>query len=185
MTRTSTHIITVRGSTTSYVRLYDDDSEPPTSTEPLSQLGACGWDLTEHGQNELMQAMFAYRYPVSPMHSDELSEGGCRLKQAVDIILQERGCALETLLKDEVLNSFPLVQYDCLGSYKNEDRGHSRPALILAILLVTTLPCNHITCSKTKRLYMTILALLPILQSQLSRHHTGVVRIQGLVAVYE
>lgn len=155
------------------------------STKPLSQLGPCGWDLTEHGQNELMQAMFAYRYPVYPMHPDQLSEGGRRLKQAVDIILRERGCTLETLLEDDVFKSFPLVQYDSLGSYEHEDRGHSMPGLILAILLITTLPCNHITCSKTKRLYMTILALLPILQSQLSRHHTGVIRIQGLVAVYE
>ncbi|KAG5762076.1 hypothetical protein H9Q69_009580 [Fusarium xylarioides] len=111
-TRTSTHIIRVRGSTTSYDRLYPDDSEPPTSTRPLSELGSCGWDLTEHGQTELMQAVFAYRYRTYP---EEVSEE--RLKKTIDILLQERGCTLKTLLEDEVFESFPLVRYGCMGDY--------------------------------------------------------------------
>ncbi|KAF5611641.1 hippurate hydrolase [Fusarium subglutinans] len=178
-TRTSTHIIRVMGSTTSFERLKDDDSEPPMSTRPLFQLGPCGWDLTEHGQAELMQAIFAERYLTYP---EPVSED--RLMNTVDIILRERGCTLETLLEDEVFESFPLVRSDYLGSYAYEDRGLSRPGLILAILLVTTLPCNHTACLKTKRLYLTVLAMLPILQSQLSRSN-GVIRIQALVAVYE
>ncbi|KAF5688077.1 hypothetical protein FCIRC_2051 [Fusarium circinatum] len=113
-TRTSTHIIRVMGSTTSFERLKDDDSEPPMSTRPLSQLGPCGWDLTEHGQAELMQAIFAERYLTYP---EPVSED--RLMNTVDIILRERGCTLETLLEDEVFESFPLVRSDYMGSYAN------------------------------------------------------------------
>ncbi|KAF5717681.1 hypothetical protein FMUND_5627 [Fusarium mundagurra] len=178
-TRTSTHIIRVTGSTTSYERLYPDDSEPPTSTRPLSELGPCGWDLTEHGQAELMQAVFAYRYRTYPEQVAEET-----LKKTVDILLRERGCDLDTLLQDEVFESFPLVQDGCMGEYAYEDRGLARPGLILAILLVRTLPCNHLACLKRKRLYVTILAMLPILQSELGRSN-GVIRIQALVAVYE
>ncbi|KAF5580407.1 hypothetical protein FPANT_9363 [Fusarium pseudoanthophilum] len=181
------------GSTTSLARVEDlaasnavirfNDSPAPVSAppqpRPLSQLGPCGWDLTEYGQAELMQAMFAYHYPIFP---DQLSQG--RLKQLVDVILQERGWPLETMLEDEVLESFPLVEYDRLDEYAAEDKGLSMPGLILAILLVTMSPCNHVTCAQTKRLYLTLLAFLPILQSQLL-HHNGVIRIQGLVAVYE
>ncbi|KAF5638476.1 Zn(2)-C6 fungal-type DNA-binding domain protein [Fusarium tjaetaba] len=178
-TRTSTHIIRVRGSTTSYDRIYADDSEPPTSTRPLSELGPCGWDLTEYGQAELMQDMFAYRYRTYP---EEVAEQ--KLKKTVDILLRERGCTLDTLLEDEVFESFPLARYGCMGGYEYEDRGLSMPGLILAILLVTTPPCNHMECLKTKRLYVTILAMLPILQSVLGRSN-GVIRTQALVAVYE
>ncbi|KAF5602233.1 hypothetical protein FPCIR_2018 [Fusarium pseudocircinatum] len=106
-TRTSTHIIRVQGSTTSYDRLYPDDSEPPTSTRPLSELGPCGWDLTEDGQAELMQDMFAYRYRTFP---EEVAEE--RLKKTVDILLRERGCTLEDLLEDEVFVSFSLAMID-------------------------------------------------------------------------
>ncbi|KAF5554182.1 hypothetical protein FNAPI_6517 [Fusarium napiforme] len=176
--RTSTHIITVRGSTT-YDRIYADDSEPPTSARPLSESGPCGWDLTEHGQAELMQDMFSHRYRTYP---EEVAEE--KLKKTVDILLRERGCTLDTLLEDEVFESFPLVRYGCTGEYEYEDRGLSMPGLILAILLVTTPPCNHMECLKTKRLHVTILAMLPILQSVLGRSN-GVIRTQALVAVYE
>ncbi|KAF5984384.1 casein kinase II subunit beta-2 [Fusarium coicis] len=162
--RTSTHIIRVRGSTTSYDRIHPDDSEPPTSTRPLSELGPCGWCFTEHGQAELMQDMFAHRYCTYP---EEVAEE--RLKKTVDILLRERGCTLDTLLEDEVFESFPLVRYGCMGGSEYEDRGLSMPGLSLAILLVTTPPCNHMECLKTKRLYVTILAILPILQSVLGR----------------
>ncbi|KAF5686879.1 fungal specific transcription factor factor [Fusarium denticulatum] len=162
-----------------YLPLYPDDSEPPTSTRHLSELGPCGWDLTEHGQAELMQATLAYRYPTYP---EQVAEE--RLQKTVDILLRERGCTLEDLLEDQVFELFPLVRYGCMGEYAYEDRGLSEPGLILAILLVTTPPCDHMACLKRERLYVTILAMLPILQSELGCSN-GVIRTQALVAVYE
>jgi hypothetical protein len=49
-----------------------------------------------------MQDMFAYRYRTYP---EEVAEEG--LKKTVDILLRERGCTLDTLLEDEVFESFP------------------------------------------------------------------------------
>ncbi|KAM5517858.1 hypothetical protein FOXYSP1_08643 [Fusarium oxysporum f. sp. phaseoli] len=39
------------------------EDPPPPARSLLLSLGCCGWDVTKHGQSELMQAMLDHRHP--------------------------------------------------------------------------------------------------------------------------
>ncbi|KAF5546569.1 hypothetical protein FMEXI_5592 [Fusarium mexicanum] len=166
------------GSTTSFERLKDDDSEPPTSTKPLSQFSPCGWDLTKHGQSQLMKAMLAY-------DTDD-SIATARLVDGVGAVFRDRGCTLLELLEDPVFETFFLVEHlrttACL--HRSQFDKFSWPILHLAVLLVATPSCDHRACSQTKRLYVAVKALSALMRLHLP-NHAEIVQTQGLIALYE
>lgn len=153
-------------------------SPQPPSTGSLLELGRCGWDLTEHGQAELIQATVKYK-------PDDL-EAKTRLEDGVAEVLHNRGCTVRELLKDPVFEAFPLVEHlrkiDC--PHRSELADSSWPVLHLAVLLVATPPCDHKECWQTKRLYLTIKSMFALMQLQLPKS-AELMQVQGLIALYE
>ncbi|KAF4429392.1 hypothetical protein FACUT_9135 [Fusarium acutatum] len=135
------------------MRVIYNPQPPPAKS--LLELGRCGWDLTEHGQAELIQATVKYK-------PDDL-EAKARLEDRVGEVLHNRGC-------------------NC--PHRSHLADSSWPILHLAVLLVATPPCDHKVCWQTKRLYMTVKSIFALMQLQLPKH-AELVQVQGLIALYE
>ncbi|KAF5249734.1 hypothetical protein FANTH_5042 [Fusarium anthophilum] len=156
----------------------EKDNSQPSSTDCYLSLGTCGWDLTKHGQSQLMEAMLAY-------DTDD-SIATARLVDGVGAVFRDRGCTLLELLEDPFFEAFFLVEHlrttGCLN--RSQFDKFSWPILYLAVLLVATPPCDHKACSQTKRLYVTVKALSALMQLRLP-NHAELVQTQGLIALYE
>ncbi|KAM5358293.1 hypothetical protein ACJZ2D_015422 [Fusarium nematophilum] len=150
-------------------------------TSSLVEFGTCGWDLSRHGQNELISCVL----DSTSEHGDAAVDGlGVMLRR----VLSEVNLTASDL-RDEysrfVQNWFPILSPEQLLNYaRNPWMTPSSSLLWLAIVLVTTGPCGHVEHLRRKRLYITAKTVSTAIEAQKA---PGVIHIQvhALIALYE
>ncbi|KAF5580406.1 hypothetical protein FPANT_9362 [Fusarium pseudoanthophilum] len=156
--------------------------ENPPAREPFLSSSVCGWDLTEDGQSEVMQAMLGHIHPF-----DGWTALQCQLGSLVKEICLDRGDSPHHHLYEEpIFDYFPLLEYGPKTKYIRDSPvdDPTEPLLRLTALLITSPPCKHMPCAQTKRHYMAVKAMFAFMDAQLL-NHVPLVQIQGLIALYE
>lgn len=164
--------------------IKSENSPPPPAKKPLHSSGCCGfgWDLTEDGQSELMQAMLGHLHPLSDWTSPS-----CQLGKLVEEIrVDRRGSPWEPFFEHPMFDYFPLLDYCPKTKYTRDPPVHdpTDPLLKLTALLIKAPPCAHMPCAQTKKLYVVVKSMFAFLDTQLL-NHVPLVQIQGLIALYE
>lgn len=152
--------------------------------------GSKYWQLTQKGQERLMEAALGLDWPS--------------VAETVQIILVERRRTIEQLLGDDIFKWFPIVEsrrldsdqsqsdqsdsYALLFDYDGPDIG--MPLLHLAILLITTPPPREvkgrppILPATTSILYRTLKAMCATMSSAVAPS-TVLAQTLGIIALYE
>jgi len=106
-------------------------------------------------------------------------------------MLVESQVTVSGLLDDfstSIQSWFPVLNLDFLVKevydFPNTCKSPSLPLLLLAILLITTRPCDHTDCLPCKRLHTTILSLSACMQSQL-KSDMYFIQTRIITALYE
>lgn len=159
-----------------------ENPSPPPARELLFSSGVCGWDLTEDGQSEVMQAMLGHLHPF-----DGWTSLNCRLGKVVEEICVDRAeSPYKPMFEHVIFDFFPLIRYYPKTKYTRDPPvdDPTEPLLTLTALLIEAPPCSHMPCAQTKRHYMVVKAMFAFLDAQLL-NHVPLVQVHGLIALYE
>ncbi|KAJ3530647.1 hypothetical protein NM208_g9234 [Fusarium decemcellulare] len=153
-------------------------------TNALVEFGGCGWDLSSHGQTELVKSVLEYPFDKSSIIT-------IKLTAQFHCILSEVKLTLASLFSDygqSIHRWFPIVDLEGMLEISESPTESwlkpSTPLMWFAMLLVTTQHCGHADHLRRKRLYATLQSLCAVLRLRVDVN-IDLVQAQALIALYE